>query len=111
MSTFRYICIGIGSLVGGVAALCGAVYGVWSVLHRLGYLVTAAASHFGLSPVQLAGNRFEGISEPGYFFVGLSFLLALVATAALLLWCVLVPVVLGEVIEQYVLQNRLKRRR
>ncbi|MFV1943129.1 hypothetical protein VPH49_20145 [Pseudomonas luteola] len=111
MTIFRYLCIGLGSLVGGVAALCGAVYGVWSVLHGLGYLVTAAASHFGLSPVQLAGNRFEGISEPGYFLVGIHFLLVLVAAVALLLLCLWALVVLGEVIDRHVLPNSLKTRR
>ncbi len=104
MSYFRYACIGLVTLVGGVAALWGALYG-------LGYLTATVASHFGINPSQLILSVFEGISDPGYVFVGLSFLLVLVATAALLLWCVLVPVVLGEVIKQYVLQNRLKRRR
>ena len=100
MTIFRYICIGLGTC----AALWGAVYG-------LGYLVTAAASYFGLSPVQLAGSWFEGISEPGYFLVGIHSLLVLVATVALLLLCLCALVVLGEVIDRHVLQNSLKTHR
>ncbi|WP_286788904.1 hypothetical protein [Pseudomonas sp. UBA3149] len=93
MTIFRYICIGLGTC----AALWGALYG-------LGYLVTAAASHFGFSLVQLASSCFEGISEPGYASVGLRSLIVLVAT-------IFAVVVLGKVIDRHVLQNCLKTRR
>lgn len=61
--------------------------------------------------MQLASSWFEGISERGYFLVGLRSLLVLVATVGLLLLCLCALAVLGEVIDRHILQNRLKTRK
>jgi hypothetical protein len=107
MSTFRYICIGIGSLVSGVAALLGGLYGLWGGLYGVGYLITTVANHFKLDPAQLTSSWFEGILEPGYVVVALSCIMSVGLLSALLALFLLGMTALGKVVAERIDRLRL----
>lgn len=96
MSTFRYICIGLGTLVVFVAALWGGFHG----LYGLGYLITATASHFGINAAQLIMSFFGGASEPGPVFVAVTSIMAIVLLGALLALFLLCMAALGKTVTE-----------
>ncbi|WP_434141286.1 hypothetical protein JQR84_24315 (plasmid) [Pseudomonas luteola] len=97
MSTFRYICIGLGTLVVFIAALWGGFHG----LYGLGYLITATASHFGINAAQLIMSFFGGASEPGPVFVAVTSIMAVVLLSAILVFFLRLLAALGKSVSEH----------
>lgn len=100
MTIFRYICVGLGTLVGGVAALWGVLYGLWAVLYGVGYLITTVVTYFKLDPAQLALSWFEEILEPGYVVIAVSCIMAVALLGALLSLFLLCMAELGKIVTE-----------